>query len=95
MQAESPVVDGKDPDGLRDVVEGGAGQLGPGFAEFPDNYGYVASKHAEIGLTKSTALDYAHLGIRASAHCARAWSTLPPSAEMINGRTRNCTKSRP
>jgi hypothetical protein len=33
MQSESPVVDGQDPDGLLDVVEGGAGQLGPGLAE--------------------------------------------------------------
>ena len=33
MQAESPVVDGQDPDGLLNVVEGGAGQRGPGFAE--------------------------------------------------------------
>jgi hypothetical protein len=34
VQAESPVVDGQDPDGLLDVVEGGAGQLGLGSQKF-------------------------------------------------------------
>src|SRR5690349_10579041 len=33
VQAESPVVARQGSDGLLEVVEGGAGQLGPGFAE--------------------------------------------------------------
>jgi len=33
VQAESPVVARQDSDGLLEVVEGGAGQLGPGYAE--------------------------------------------------------------
>jgi NAD(P)-dependent dehydrogenase (short-subunit alcohol dehydrogenase family) len=45
--------------------------------------GYVASKHAEIGLTKSTALDYAALGIRVNAVCPGLVNT-PLIAEMIN-----------
>ncbi len=40
-------------------VSSGAGLTGvPGYA------GYVASKHAEIGLTRSAALDYADRGVR-------------------------------
>jgi NAD(P)-dependent dehydrogenase (short-subunit alcohol dehydrogenase family) len=45
--------------------------------------GYVASKHAEIGLTKSIALDYGHLGIRVNAVCAGLVNT-PMIAEISN-----------
>jgi NAD(P)-dependent dehydrogenase (short-subunit alcohol dehydrogenase family) len=45
--------------------------------------GYAASKHAEIGLTKSTALDDGHLGIRVTALCPGLVNT-PLIAEMIN-----------
>jgi len=34
VQAESPVVARQDSDGLLEVVEGGAGQLGPGSQKF-------------------------------------------------------------
>ena len=52
-------------------ISSGAGLVGvPGYS------GYAASKHAEIGLTKSTALDYGHPA-SASTLYARAWSTPP------------------
>jgi NAD(P)-dependent dehydrogenase (short-subunit alcohol dehydrogenase family) len=59
-------------------ISSGAGLVGVrGYS------GYVASKHAEIGLTKSTALDYAHLGIRVNALCPGLVNT-PLVAEMVN-----------
>jgi NAD(P)-dependent dehydrogenase (short-subunit alcohol dehydrogenase family) len=59
-------------------ISSGAGLVGVrGYS------GYVASKHAEIGLTKSTALDYAHLGIRVNAVCPGLVNT-PLVAEMIH-----------
>jgi len=48
----------------------------PGYA------GSVASKHAEIGLTKSAALDYADRGVRVNAVC-RGLVTTPLIADMV------------
>jgi NAD(P)-dependent dehydrogenase (short-subunit alcohol dehydrogenase family) len=59
-------------------ISSGAGLVGVrGYS------GYVASKHAEIGPTKSTALDYAHLRIRVNALCPGLVNA-PLIAEMIN-----------
>ena len=59
-------------------ISSGAGLVGVrGYS------GYVASKHAEVGLTKSTALDYGHLGIRVNAVCPGLVNT-PLVADMIN-----------
>ncbi len=58
-------------------VSSGAGLIGvPGYA------GYVASKHAEIGMTKSAALDYADRGVRVNAVCPGLVST-PLIADMV------------
>lgn len=55
---------------------------GAGLAGVPGYSGYVASKHAEIGLTKSAALDYASRGVRINAVCPGLVNT-PLIANMI------------
>jgi len=40
-----------------------------GLAAIPDNIGYVSSKHAVVGLTKSLAVEWGRHGIRVNALC--------------------------
>ena len=55
---------------------------GAALTGVPGYSGYVASKHAEIGLTKSAALDYADRGVRVNAVCPGLVNT-PLIAEMV------------
>jgi NAD(P)-dependent dehydrogenase (short-subunit alcohol dehydrogenase family) len=71
---------------LEQMVDKGSGSVvnissGAGLEGVPGYSGYVASKHAEIGLTKSAALDYASLGICVNAVCPGLVNT-PLIAEM-------------
>jgi NAD(P)-dependent dehydrogenase (short-subunit alcohol dehydrogenase family) len=70
------------------MVRQGSGSIvnissGAGLVGVRGYSGYAASKHAEIGLTRSTALDYGHLGIRVNALCPGLVNT-PLIAEMIS-----------
>ncbi len=48
----------------------------------PGVVGYVTTKHALIGLTRSVARDYGHLGVRANAVCP-GWVRTPMADEQM------------
>ena len=53
-----------------------------GLRGFPWDAAYSAAKHGVIGLTKSTAMQYAKQGIRINAVCP-GWIRTPPVEQMI------------
>lgn len=72
-------------------VASGAGMFG-----IPDNVGYVVSKHAVVGLTRSLAIDWARHNIRTNCVCPgltetemvrRSWSDNPAGLESRRRRT--------
>ncbi|MBN1262605.1 MAG: glucose 1-dehydrogenase [Anaerolineae bacterium] len=54
-----------------------------GLRAFPWDPAYSAAKHGVIGLTKSTALQYAQQGIRINAVCP-GWTRTPPIQQWID-----------
>ncbi|KAL8769664.1 MAG: hypothetical protein Q9209_004461 [Squamulea sp. 1 TL-2023] len=73
--------------GTRDVGKGCIVNLGSAnsYAAIPGKVGYVASKHAMMGITKTAALDCASQGVRINAVCP-TWVRTPMFEE-------ECTKN--
>lgn len=53
-----------------------------GLRAFPWDPAYSAAKHGVVGLTKSTAMQYASRGVRINAVCP-GWILTPPIEEML------------
>ena len=74
---------------IRQMLKQGGGSIvntssQGGIAAFPGQAAYIACKHAVIGLTRTTALDYSAKGIRINAVCPGVIGT--PMAEEIMRR---------
>lgn len=61
-----------------------------GLIGFPGLPAYVASKHAVVGLTKTTALENARLGIRVNAVCPGVIHT--PMVDRVTGKDKEVEK---
>lgn len=56
-----------------------------GLKALPNNFAYVASKHAVIGMTKTAALEYARKNIRVNAVCP-VFTTTPLFQKLLDAK---------
>lgn len=82
MRAQLPVMLGQGSGTIVNIASG-AGLVG-----FPNASTYCAAKHAVVGLTRSTALDYAPRGIRINAVCPGRIRTPPVERALATEQAR-------